>query len=85
MPKNLVVWNKKCNFASEFKVIASDNEPSCRGCDVTWIRGSTFVTTVDGFIVSDNVKVNNIVTTKVGENGFGYSDHQPTTLSFELI
>lgn len=77
--------NKKCNFASEFKVIASDNEPSCRGCDVTWIRGSTFVTTVDGFIVSDNVKVNNIVTTKVGENGFGYSDHQPTTLSFELI
>ena len=77
--------NKKSRIASEFKVIATDNEPSCRGCDIPWTRGYTFASTVDGFIVSNNVKVNKIETTKVGDNGFEYSDHQPTTLSFELI
>lgn len=71
-------------FDEGFKIYADNSEPSCRDCDVVWDRGSTYVSTVDGFIVSDNVKVNSIKTTKVGENGFAYSDHQPTTLKFEL-
>lgn len=72
-------------FDSRLKIIASDNEPSCRGCDIPWERGYTFVTEVDGFIVSDNVNVKKVVTTRVDEpDGFTYSDHQPVTITFEL-
>lgn len=76
--------NKKSLFDDGFKVYAANNEPSCRDCDVVWTPGSTFVSTVDGFVVSDNIEVKNVKTTKVGENGFAYSDHQPTTLEFLL-
>lgn len=75
----------KSPFDEGFTIVADDKEPSCRDCDITWQRGTTYVSTVDGFIVSDNVKVNSVSTTKVGENGFAYSDHQPSTLTFELI
>ncbi len=76
--------NKKSLFDDGFKVYAADNEPSCRDCDVIWTPGSTFVSTVDGFVVSDNIEVKSVKTTKVGENGYAYSDHQPTTLEFLL-
>ena len=77
--------DKTSAFDDGFKVIAANNEPSCRDCDITWERGKTFVSTVDGFIVSDNIKVDSVSTLKVGETGFAYSDHQPTTLTFEFI
>lgn len=73
-----------CPFDDGFTVYADDSEPSCRDCDVVWDRGTTYASTVDGFIVSDNVTVNSVHTTKVGDAGFAYSDHQPTTLSFVL-
>ncbi len=76
--------NKTSPFDDNFKVIASDNEPSCRDCDITWQPNTTFVSTVDGFIVSNNIKVEEVKTTKVGETGFAYSDHQPTTLKFSF-
>lgn len=76
--------DKTSAFDDGFKIYADDGEPSCRDCDVVWERGSTYVSTVDGFIVSDNVKVSKVKTTKVGETGFEYSDHQPTTLTFSL-
>lgn len=76
--------DKTSPFDDGFKVYSANNAPSCRDCDVVWTPGSTFVSTVDGFIVSSNVQVNQVVTTKTGENGFAFSDHQPTTLSFSL-
>ena len=76
--------DKTSAFDDGFKVVAANNEPSCRDCDVIWDRGSTFVSTVDGFIVSNNIKVDSVSTLKVGANGFSYSDHQPTTLKFEF-
>ncbi len=76
--------NKTSPFDDNFQVIASNNEPSCRDCDITWTRGETFVSTVDGFIVSNNIKVEDVTTTKVGETGFSFSDHQPTTLKFSF-
>lgn len=76
--------NKSSPFDDNFQVIASNNEPSCRDCDITWKRGKTFVSTVDGFIVSNNIKVEDVTTTKVGETGFSFSDHQPTTLKFSF-
>ena len=54
--------------------------PTCRDCDIPYEEGN-FTIIVDGFIVSDNVKVaevENIVT------GFTYSDHNPVVLKFIL-
>ena len=41
-----------------------------------------FVLTIDGFIVSDNVRV---ISTQVDDTGFAYSDHNPVEVVFELI
>ena len=38
--------------------------------------------TIDGFVVSDNVRV---VSTQVADTGFAYSDHNPVEMVFELI
>lgn len=76
--------NGKSDFDNGFHIYAADNNPSCRDCDVVWTPGSTFVSTVDGFIASPNIKVSKVETHKVGENGFAYSDHQPSTLTFKL-
>ena len=43
--------------------------------------GQTFVSIVDGFVVSDDVEVREITTL---DNGFAYSDHNPVLLSFSL-
>lgn len=76
--------DKKSPFDDGFKIYAADNLPSCRDVDITWQEGTTFVSTVDGFIVSDNIEVENITITKTGDTGFAYSDHQPSTLTFKL-
>ncbi|MCI5669972.1 MAG: endonuclease/exonuclease/phosphatase family protein [Bacilli bacterium] len=76
--------NKTCKFDDGFTVYAANNEPSCRDCDVAWQRGYTYVSTVDGFIVSENITVNSVETKKIGDNGFAYSDHQPSTLKFNF-
>ena len=36
----------------------TDKVPSCRNADIGYEKGKTFVCTVDGFLVTDNVKVN---------------------------
>lgn len=75
--------DKTSPFDDGFTVYAANNEPSCRCCDVVYESDSTFVSTVDGFVVSDNVEVKKVSTLKVG-TGFLYSDHQPSTLEFVL-
>lgn len=75
--------DKTSPFDDGFTVYAANNEPSCRDCDVAYESDSTFVSTVDGFVVSDNVEVKKVSTLKVG-TGFLYSDHQPSTLDFVL-
>ncbi len=74
--------NKTSPFDDGFKIYASNSNPSCRDCDVIYTPNSTFVSTVDGFIVSNNIEVKSTYTTKIGEIGFAYSDHQPSTLTF---
>lgn len=68
-----------------FSLLAPTGEgedvPSCRNCDTGYKKGETFVLTVDGFIVSDNVDV---VSCKVLDEGFLYSDHNPVKLTFSL-
>ena len=54
--------------------------PSCRNADAPYHDGQ-FVLTVDGFIVSDNVTVNQC---HVIDTGFAYSDHNPVYMQFTL-
>ncbi len=54
--------------------------PSCRNADEPYTK-DTFVLTVDGFIVSDNVKVEY---TNVLDTQFKYSDHNPVFMDFIL-
>lgn len=54
--------------------------PSCRNADSAYHAGQ-FILTVDGFLVSDNVKVK---TASVIDTGFAYSDHNPVKMTFVL-
>ena len=68
---------------SGFSVVRADNietVPSCRNNDVPYEKGYTYTVTVDGFVVSSNVKA----TAQNIDTGFAYSDHNPVLLTFEL-
>ena len=55
--------------------------PSCRNADAPYEAGVSFVTMVDGFLLSDNVAILELETV---DNGFLYSDHNPVRLRFTL-
>lgn len=59
---------------------AGKDVPSCRNADGPYTP-EQFVITIDVFIVSDNVKV---ISSRVEDTGFAYSDHNSVTLVFEL-
>ncbi len=67
-----------------FKLVGPLDEanpvPSCRNADSPYTPDS-FVLTIDGFVVSDNVEV---VESKVLDTGFKYSDHNPVYMDFIL-
>ncbi len=54
--------------------------PSCRNADGPYHAGQ-YVITVDGFIVSKNVRV---VRAEVVDTGFAWSDHNPVRMTFVL-
>ena len=69
--------------ADGFHVVRADNlssVPTCRGVDIPYEQGVTYATTVDGFIVSDNVSAH----AENVDTGFTYSDHNPVKLTFSL-
>jgi exonuclease III len=73
-----------------YKVVASDNIPTCRNNDIEWEEGNTFTCVVDGFIVSSNINITlkkNILTLNgsKGVDGFAFSDHQPAYIEFTLL
>ncbi|MBQ7474524.1 MAG: endonuclease/exonuclease/phosphatase family protein [Clostridia bacterium] len=55
--------------------------PSCRNADGPYREGQ-FILTIDGFLVTDNVKAENA---KVIDTGFAYSDHNPVSMEFSLV
>lgn len=60
---------------------AKSRTPSCRNTDTGYVKGQTFVCTVDGFLVTDNVSVSDAV---VRNEEFRCSDHNPVTMKFVL-
>lgn len=66
------------------RIVQAENElevPTCRGADIPYTKGVNFTTVVDGFLVSDNVKA----AAENVDTDFGYSDHNPVLLRFELV
>ncbi len=55
---------------------------TCRGADIAWERGVTYMCVIDGFIVSDNVEVRSV---KTFDSDFEFSDHNPVVLDFKLL
>lgn len=55
--------------------------PSCRNADKPWDAKTNFQLTVDGFIISDNVKC---VESNVIDKQFACSDHNPVYMNFIL-
>ncbi len=79
--------NGSCKFDDHFSIRAGENTPSLRGADMAYEYGTTYVSSVDGFVISDNVEFVSVINTDVGNEGsdrFAYSDHQPATLTFKL-
>ncbi len=55
--------------------------PSCRDCDEPYKKGRTYVSTIDGIIVSDNIEV---VKAETLDYEFKWSDHNPLKMVFRL-
>ena len=53
--------------------------PSCRNADSVWDPETNFQITIDGFITSENIKVEKC---EVTDLQFAYSDHEPVQLYF---
>ncbi len=60
----------------------TDPVPSARNADSVWDPLTNFQITIDGFLVSDNVKVEKC---EVSDLQFAYSDHNPVQLEFTFI
>ncbi len=81
---------QKSPIMDGYTIYAADNYPTCRNNDIEWEPGNTFVCTVDGYIVSNNINVSKIETIqtkngKKGIDGFAFADHEPVYMEFELI
>ena len=82
VPSWVATFNES-DLPSGFSVVRASNieeVATCRGSDVPYEKGSTYTVTVDGFIVSSNVKA----TAENIDSGFAYSDHNPVKLTFTL-
>ena len=65
-----------------FSIAADESAATCRGADIPYTRGVNYTTVVDGFLVSDNVCIEE---EKTVDTAFAYSDHNPVLLRFRLI
>jgi hypothetical protein len=55
--------------------------PSCRNADSPWNPETNFQITIDGFLITDNIEVENC---EVTDQQFAYSDHQMVQLMFKF-
>lgn len=70
-------------FLPDFRPLMDNSVPTCRSLDkpYTGDDANHQFYMIDGFIVSDNVKVKSVETLDLG---FIYSDHNPVTMEFVL-
>ena len=58
------------------------SNPSIRANNEPYTSGKNFLATIDGFAVSNNIKIKTVATQ--GELNFEHSDHNPVEMVFEL-
>lgn len=63
------------------KDLAEKAVPSVRNLNEAYQPDKTFVTLIDGFLVSDNLSIKDI---QVIDTKFAYSDHNPVQMTFSL-
>ena len=68
------------NVSRAIDYTSGTEEPTCRNCDVPYKKGN-FTVIVDGFLVTDNVKVTYVENV---QTEFEYSDHNPVVIKFIL-
>lgn len=61
--------------------IAERKIPSARNLDSPYQPGKSYVTVLDGFLISDNISAKEVV---VSDEQFKNSDHNPVLLTFQL-
>lgn len=73
----------EADIPAGFQMVYSDSVPTTRvlSAPYTGSYDTTQVYVIDGFLVSDNVRVNDV---KVLDYGFEYTDHQPVVLNATL-
>lgn len=65
-----------------FSLAAALNAPTCRSTDMPYTAGVNYTVVLDGFIVSDNVRVDSVENI---DTDFVFSDHNPAAMSFTLL
>ena len=71
------------DLPEHFSIAASrEGTGTCRSAEIPYTPGVNYVNVLDGFIVSDNVRVNSV---RNIDTGFAYSDHNPVRMEFVLI
>ena len=68
-------------LAEGYKVKAAYNAPTCRAAEMAYKKGVNYVTTIDGFVISDNIEVSDIHNIDLE---FAHSDHNPAQMTFSL-
>lgn len=90
LPNDMVFFfdeNSDAGLPEGLRLVASDNCSTCRTAAITWQPEFNYCRVLDGFIVSDNIEVEehrNIVTSTENLEGYAYSDHEPTWMKFSL-
>ncbi len=71
------------DLPEHFSIAASrEGTGTCRSAEIPYTPGVNYINVLDGFIVSDNVRVNSV---RNIDTGFAYSDHNPVRMEFVLI
>lgn len=85
VPEWVYVLNDS-DLASGYKFAAAKNIPTCRSTDMPYTKNVNYSVVLDGFIVSDNIKINEVKNIAQDDDQlFVYSDHNPVKMSFVLI
>lgn len=71
------------DLGEHFSVVATkEGTGTCRSAEIPYVKGVNYLTVLDGFVVSDNIKVKAVINV---DTDFAYSDHNPVKMTFELL
>lgn len=79
------IWNPSPfpeDLLEDFTTLYYGQSPTSVVNDKPYTKDKAFLSTIDGFIVSDNIEVKNVETIK--DQDFQYSDHNPVLMEFVL-